>query len=48
MNVREEGTGVTADMKRNLAIVYNTLGLVELKKKNISPAIRPVQDRRWK
>jgi Flp pilus assembly protein TadD len=39
VNVREEGTGVTADMKRNLAVVYNTLGLVELKKKNISPAI---------
>jgi tetratricopeptide (TPR) repeat protein len=39
VNVHEEGTGVTADMKRNLAVVYNTLGLVELKKKNISPAI---------
>ena len=39
VNVHEEGTGVTADMKRNLATVYNTLGLVELKKKNISPAI---------
>ena len=39
VNVREEGTGVTAEMKKNLAVVYNTLGLVELKKKNISPAI---------
>jgi tetratricopeptide (TPR) repeat protein len=40
VNVREEGTGVTPEMKRNLAVVYNTLGLVELKKKNISPAIK--------
>lgn len=40
VNVREEGTGVTPEMKRNLATVYNTLGLVELKKKNISPAIK--------
>ncbi|HVZ86872.1 MAG TPA: tetratricopeptide repeat protein, partial [Polyangia bacterium] len=39
VNVKEEGTGVTADMKKQLAVVYNTLGLVELKKKNISPAI---------
>ena len=38
--VREAGTGVTGDMKKQLAVVYNTLGLVELKKKNISPAIQ--------
>src|SRR5678809_1013313 len=29
---REAGTGVTADMKKQLAVVHNTLGLVELKK----------------
>jgi tetratricopeptide (TPR) repeat protein len=40
VDVREEGTGVTPEMKRNLATVYNTLGLVELKKRNISPAIK--------
>ena len=40
VNVREAGTGVTDDMKKQLAVVYNTLGLVELKKKNISPAIQ--------
>jgi tetratricopeptide (TPR) repeat protein len=39
VNVREAGTGVTAAMKINLAVVHNTLGLVELKRKNISPAI---------
>ncbi len=39
VNVREEGTGVTGGMKKHLAEVYNTLGLIELKKKNISPAI---------
>jgi tetratricopeptide (TPR) repeat protein len=39
VDVHEEGTGVTPEMKRELAVVYNTLGLVELKKKNISPAI---------
>ena len=39
VNVKEEGTGVTPEMKKQLAVVYNTLGLVELKKKNISPAI---------
>jgi Flp pilus assembly protein TadD len=39
VDVREAGTGVTADMKKQLAVVYNTLGLVELKKRNISPAI---------
>ncbi|HET6150746.1 MAG TPA: tetratricopeptide repeat protein [Polyangia bacterium] len=39
VNVREAGTGVTAAMKVNLAVVHNTLGLVELKRKNISPAI---------
>jgi Tfp pilus assembly protein PilF len=40
VNVREAGTGVTPEMKKQLAVVYNTLGLVELKKKNISPAIK--------
>jgi Tfp pilus assembly protein PilF len=40
VNVKEEGTGVTPEMKKHLAEVYNTLGLVELKKKNISPAIK--------
>jgi Flp pilus assembly protein TadD len=40
VNVRETGTGVTDDMKKQLAVVYNTLGLIELKKKNISPAIQ--------
>ncbi len=40
VNVREAGTGVTSDMKKQLAVVYNTLGLIELKKKNISPAIK--------
>jgi tetratricopeptide (TPR) repeat protein len=39
VDVREVGTGVTASMKINLAVVHNTLGLVELKRKNISPAI---------
>jgi tetratricopeptide (TPR) repeat protein len=39
VNVKEEGTGVTGPMKKQLAVVYNTLGLIELKKKNISPAI---------
>src|SRR5262249_58279362 len=33
---REAGTGVTSDMKKQLAVVHNTLGLVELKKRNIS------------
>ncbi|HVZ71505.1 MAG TPA: tetratricopeptide repeat protein [Polyangia bacterium] len=40
VDVREAGTGVTPEMKKQLAVVYNTLGLVELKKKNISPAIK--------
>lgn len=40
VDVREAGTGVTGEMKKQLAVVYNTLGLVELKKKNISPAIK--------
>ena len=31
---------MTPEMKKQLAVVYNTLGLIELKKKNISPAIR--------
>ena len=39
VDVREAGTGVTAAMKVNLAVVHNTLGLVELKRKKISPAI---------
>jgi len=39
VDVREAGTGVTPQMKINLAVVHNTLGLVELKRKNISPAI---------
>ena len=39
VDVREAGTGVTPAMKVNLAVVHNTLGLVELKRKNISPAI---------
>jgi tetratricopeptide (TPR) repeat protein len=39
VDVREQGTGVTAEMKQQLAVVHNTLGLVELRKKNISPAI---------
>jgi tetratricopeptide (TPR) repeat protein len=39
VDVREAGTGVTTSMKHNLAVVHNTLGLVELKRKNISPAI---------
>ena len=38
-NVQEQGTGVTQSMKENLALVHNTLGLVELKRKKISPAI---------
>jgi tetratricopeptide (TPR) repeat protein len=41
---REAGTGVTSDMKRQLAVVHNTLGLVELKKKNISPAIKQFKE----
>jgi len=44
VNVREAGTGVTAEMKKQLAVVYNTLGLVELKKKNISPAIKQFRE----
>ena len=40
VNVREAGTGVTDDMKKQLAVVYNTLGLIDLKKKQISPAIK--------
>jgi len=38
-NVQEQGTGVTQSMKESLALVHNTLGLVELKRKKISPAI---------
>jgi tetratricopeptide (TPR) repeat protein len=40
VNVAGEGIGYTRDMKDNLALVYNTMGLVELKRKKISPAIR--------
>ena len=39
VNVAGEGTGYTPQMKENLALVFNTLGLVELKRKKISPAI---------
>jgi tetratricopeptide (TPR) repeat protein len=39
VDVREVGTGVTPQMKVQLAVVHNTLGLVELRKRNISPAI---------
>jgi Flp pilus assembly protein TadD len=39
VNVSGEGTGYTGEMKDSLALVYNTLGLVELKRKKISPAI---------
>lgn len=39
VNVPGEGTGYTQDMKENLALVYNTMGLIELKRKKISPAI---------
>ncbi len=38
-NVQGAGTGYTDTMKDNLALVYNTMGLVELKRKKISPAI---------
>jgi Tfp pilus assembly protein PilF len=41
---REAGTGVTSDMKKQLAVVHNTLGLVELRKKNISPAIKQFKE----
>ena len=44
VDVREAGTGVTPEMKKQLAIVHNTLGLVELKKKNISPAIKQFKE----
>jgi Flp pilus assembly protein TadD len=39
VNVAGEGTGYTSDMKENLALVYNTMGLVELRRKRISTAI---------
>ncbi len=39
VNVAGEGTGYTQGMKESLALVFNTLGLVELKRKKISPAI---------
>src|ERR1700753_3912275 len=44
VDVREAGTGVTPEMKKQLAVVHNTLGLVELKKKNISPAIKQFKE----
>ncbi len=44
VDVREAGTGVTPEMKKQLAVVRNTLGLVELKKKNISPAIKQFKE----
>jgi Tfp pilus assembly protein PilF len=44
VNVREAGTGVTPEMKKQLAVVHNTLGLVELKKRNISPAIKQFKE----
>src|SRR5882724_4910070 len=44
VDVREAGTGVTPEMKKQLAIVHNTLGLIELKKKNISPAIKQFKE----
>jgi Flp pilus assembly protein TadD len=33
------GTGYTAEMKKNLGMVYNTLGLVALRRKSVSQAI---------
>jgi len=39
VNVAGEGTGYTQSMKDNLALVFNTMGLVELKRKKISTAI---------
>jgi Tfp pilus assembly protein PilF len=44
VDVREAGTGVTPEMKKQLAVVRNTLGLVELRKKNISPAIKQFKE----
>lgn len=44
VDVREAGTGVTPEMKKQLAVVHNTLGLVELRKKNISPAIKQFKE----
>jgi tetratricopeptide (TPR) repeat protein len=37
--VAAEGTGYTVEMKKQLGMVYNTLGLVELKRNKISLAI---------
>jgi tetratricopeptide (TPR) repeat protein len=37
--VTAQGTGYTADMKKNLGMVYNTLGLVALRRKSVSQAI---------
>ncbi len=34
------GTGMTPEMKRHIAVVYNTLGLVSLNKKNNTEAIK--------
>jgi Tfp pilus assembly protein PilF len=44
VDVREAGTGVTPEMKKQLAVVRNTLGLVELKKAYISPAIKQFKE----
>ena len=35
-----EGTGYTAEMKRALAVVYNTMGMIYLAKKNYTDAIK--------
>lgn len=35
----EKGTGYTPEMKQQLALVFNTMGLVDLKKKNVTGAI---------
>jgi tetratricopeptide (TPR) repeat protein len=37
--ITAEGTGYTPEMKKSLGMVYNTLGLVWLKKKSVSQAI---------
>jgi tetratricopeptide (TPR) repeat protein len=37
--VTAQGTGYTVEMKKNLGMVYNTLGLVWLKRKSVSQAI---------
>lgn len=37
--VKVEGTGYTTEMRKQLALVYNTLGLVDLRRKNVTGAI---------